>query len=272
MIDGLIKNAYKGNLYVRYYFDLAFTTNLTLVTGNTRVKKVTLDGADIKLINSDYDICYKEATLKSVGKGTHYIEFLVDYYESSYVRHVIFDEGVTESLKNCIVYDTTIEPIYLKGDFSVFKEGVILPPTKISGTHNLEEKGLKFFSGKVSYVGEIEIESKNAKLTLNGEYMTARVYVNNNYVGAVVLDKDIDISNFVKLGKNKIEITITSSLRNAYGPHHVKGLGEIYGIIPRMFTFRGCWENDSAVLYGQSYFSPDYEFVPFGLSEIILNG
>lgn len=34
----------------------------------------------------------------------------------------MFDEGVTETLKNCIAYETTIEAGVLKGDFGVYSE------------------------------------------------------------------------------------------------------------------------------------------------------
>ena len=40
--------------------------------------------------------------------------------------YALFGENVTESLKNCLAYDSDIEAIYLKGDFGVygdFKKG-----------------------------------------------------------------------------------------------------------------------------------------------------
>lgn len=270
MLDELIFENYAGELYVRYYFQTEIEGDYTVVTGNTRIKNVNFDGENIGLMQSDYDIMYRETALKSVQKGEHYIEFLIDYYQKPSVRHAVFDEGVTESLRNCLVYDTTLEPLFLKGDFSVVKEGVISATHSILDLDNLQEKGLKFFAGKVWFEGELYIQDENCSLRLLGQYMTARVYVNGKFAGAAVLGEEIDISRFTKIGKNKVEISITSSLRNTYGPHHVRGLGEIYGIIPRMFTFRGCWNGDKAVLFGQSYFAPDYEYVPFGLERIVL--
>jgi len=270
MLDELIFENYVGQLYVRYYFTAETEGDFTLMTGNNRIKYVHFDAINIELNQSNYDIMYCETALKNVEKGEHYIEFLIDYYQDPSVRHAVFDEGVTESLRNCLVYNTTIEPIFIKGDFSVVKEGVISAPMQICGVDNLQEKGLKFFAGKVCFEGELDLKSTACTLRLSGKYMSARVYVNGHYAGSAVLDEEVDISEFAKVGKNRVEITITSSLRNMYGPHHVRGVGEIYGISPRWFTFRGCWKGDEALLFGQYTYAPDYEYAPFGLEKIAL--
>ncbi len=268
MLDELIFDNYEGDLYVRYYFRAETNGDFMLLTGNTRIKHVKFDGGNIPLSQSDRDIMYQEGTIRNVSKGEHYIEFLIDYYQNSSVRHAVFDEGVTESLRNCLVYDTTIEPVFLKGNFSVFKEGVISANIPINGLNDLQKKGLKFFAGEVYVGGEIDLLSTNCKLRLEGDYMSARIYVNESLAGVAVLGEEVDISEFAQIGKNKVEITLTSSLRNMYGPHHVRGLDKKSGIIPRMFTFRGCWKGDEAVLFGQSYFAPDYEYAPFGLNKV----
>ena len=257
---------------MRYAFRLETEDSLSLVSGNTRVTRVTVDGREAVGKESDYDIMYTEYDLGRVAKGEHYVEFLIDYKESEYLRHILFDEGVTDSLLNCMVYETTIEPIYLQGEFAVYQESVISPMKEILGLEHLQDKGLKFFAGEVLLRGKIALEDTACALALQGRYMTARVSVNGVLAGTFVLDdRALDISAYTHVGENEIEISLTSSLRNMYGPHHVRGLGEKYGIIPRMFTFRGCWEGENAVLFGQSYFAPDYEYVPFGVERVTLH-
>ena len=186
------------------------------------------------------------------------------------VRHAYFDEGVTESLRNCAVYDTTIEPVIITGDFSVFKESVISAVVPVTGTKNLQKKGFKFFSGIVCFAGKVELHSTDCKIRLKGDYMSARIYANGKLAGKAVLGETVDISDCAVKGENNILIELTSSLRNTYGPHHVKKVGKYYGISPRWFTFRGCWKKNKAILFNEYAFTPKYKFVPFGLSGINL--
>ena len=269
MLDELIFENYAGELYVRYYFTAETEGEFTLLTGNTRVKGLTFDGKELQLSQSHYDIMYSEAPLGNVKTGRHCVEFLFDYYQSDGVHHAVFDESVTESIRNCLVYDTTIEPIFIKGDFSVFKEGIISKSTLVCGLNDLQEKGLKFFSGKVWFIGAIDLQQTECKLRLVGRYMSARVFVNGAFAGTAVLGEEVDISKFTVCGSNRIEISLSSSLRNTYGPFHVKNIGEYYGVSPRWFTFRGCWQGNNALLFGEYTYAEDYEFVPFGLEKII---
>jgi hypothetical protein len=271
VMEEMIRVNYVGDLYVRYPFNADTVATLTLMTGNTRVKEVRLDGRLLVGRKSDYDCMYTEYDLGQVEKGEHYVEFLFDYKESEYLRHVLFDDGDRDSLLNCLVYETTIEPVYLQGEFAVYDEGVVAPVGEVVGVDNLQDKGLKFFAGEVVLQGKVTLDDTACALSLEGRYMSARVYVNGAFAGTMVLDDSaLDISAYTKVGENEIAISLTSSLRNMYGPHHIRGLGEKYGIIPRMFTFRGAWNGAEATLFDGTYFKPDYKYVPFGVSKILL--
>ena len=50
--------------------------------------------------------------------GKNELVFELDYYQDDYVYYVLYG-GVSESLRNCLNFDTEIESVYLYGDFSV---------------------------------------------------------------------------------------------------------------------------------------------------------
>lgn len=71
---------------------------------------------------------------------------------------------------------------------------------------------------------------------------------------------EIDLSRFLLEGENTIEITLTGSLRNLLGPHHLKH-GESYSVSPGSFYRR------SSVWRGEDNpdWTDDYSFVEFGI-------
>ena len=85
----------------------------------------------IKINNTPVDAFdvweYERSTFKYdiapyVKTGVNEIIIELDYYQSEDVYYALFGENVTESLKNCLAYDTNIEPVYLMGDFGVYGE------------------------------------------------------------------------------------------------------------------------------------------------------
>ena len=76
---------------------------------------------------------------------------------------------------------------------------------------------------------------------------------------------EYNITNYLNNGRNKIKITIYSSLRNLLGPHHTKPNPEPFGVNPSLFTYRTMWEKGIPDNYSTSYNS-----VFFGINSIKL--
>ena len=87
----------------------------------------------------------------------------------------------------------------------------------------------------------------------------------NGVEKTLVLSTEMDITDMLKAGKNDIEITLTSSLRNLFGPHHRAKDPEPVGTGPDSFHMRGTWENGIAPNY-----THNYNCMPFGLDEIVV--
>jgi hypothetical protein len=118
-------------------------------------------------------------------------------------------------------------------------------------------KGSFILKGKYFYDGEGDRE-----LSLGGRFLVANVRVNGKQKDFVLNTKG-DITPLLKKGENEIEITVKSSLRNLFGPHHWDYDEEPVGVSSGTFTMRGMWVDGDAKPY-----TPNYKLEPFGVDKI----
>ena len=88
--------------------------------------------------------------------------------------------------------------------------------------------------------------------------------MNEKAVGTVIWNPtEIDVSKFLKIGKNKISLTIVNNLRNMMGPHHVDE-GESLAVTPAtFFKEKILWDWELV----PSGWNDDYCFVETGVIE-----
>jgi hypothetical protein len=129
-----------------------------------------------------------------------------------------------------------IMPIYLLGDFLVkpSEKGFALYPGDIGSTGSWKEAGLPFYPGKVAYSRSFEIKKEAGvfyKVKLREWKGTvAEVQVNGRFAGIIAWQPhELDVTEFLKEGKNEISVTVTGSLRNTFGPFHDKSDDWIIG-------------------------------------------
>jgi len=164
-----------------------------------------------------------------------------------------------------------LESIYITGDFALTVEkiqkkagGYFHKGFSLSNTESIKEKdlniqGYPFYSGSLISEREIKIEKKGReKYFLEFEKfscVSASVKINGKFAGLVYLPPyNLEITGFLKKGKNKISIKFVSSLRNLLGPHHMKEHNS-EAVGPGSFNLM---ETDS------------YSTLPFGCGEIKL--
>lgn len=168
-------------------------------------------------------------------------------------------------LKGKVDFDTEIESCYIIGNFAVenindlsFKIKEL--PEKVKG-EDLVYEGFPFFAGTFKLIQEVEIPEVTDKVELEiDEFNTivANVIVNGKEVGQIFKKPyKIDITKYVKKGKNVIEIELVSSLRNLLGPHHHKK-GELFSVGPESFKDEANWTDK-------------YNFVKFGIRGAKIN-
>ena len=110
-------------------------------------------------------------------------------------------------------------------------------PSPIVYAGDLAEQGFPFFSGQITLRNTFRLTQEECvgrclRFAKRGATVLA-VRVNGKPAGKLFWQPyEIDLSRFLLEGENTIEITLTGSLRNLLGPHHLKH-GESYSVLSR---------------------------------------
>lgn len=264
----LLDERYKGKLKLKYEFETdTIPADLKLVAEDMNTLKIELNGAEIQKENAleDEPHTFVYNAAKLVKKGKNEIVITLVYYQSDSVYYALFGEGVTESLRNCMVYNTALESVYLIGDFGVYPvnlrggmtdntavaDGFVLgaPKTEI---RDFLTDGLATFAGSVTLESEIDMGDGNRLLEIGGRWQTATVEMNGK-TQDLLFDTAADVSGMAHSGVNTVRVTLTTSLRNLLGPHHFAPDDEPVAIGPGEFDFAGQWQNGECALFRPTY-------------------
>ena len=268
LFDKLLRERYQGTLYLKYDVNIkTVPSKCNALIEDTRTKNVFVNGIKVEKCGTvlEKDL-WKFDIVKCLKKGINEIVVEIDFFESEDVYYALFGENVTESLKNCLAYDTTIEAIYLEGDFGVFGDlkevdgcyvgNEFYLDSQKGKTSTLIEDGFPFFRGDIKLTQYIDVKDANSKLLIDKRFQMIDVFINDNFVERLMFNNECDISRFAKQGKNKIDLVITISNRNLLGPHHSHSLEEL-GVGPYSFELFGTWDEN-----GESKAAPKrYSFV-----------
>lgn len=277
IFNELLKKRFNGELWLKFSFfvkdvpsRIAFLSeDMNGVYCKVNGYETSFDGV------SDFEKKIRKADIsKFIRRGANEVVLKINFFESEKVYYALFGENVTESLKNCLAYDTSIEACYLQGDFGVysetgFKDGneknVYLANDFYIGKRkttvdDFVKDGYPFFAGNVTISSKFNSDGKPSYLSLGGRYGVARAIVNGkpaekSYFGTVA-----DISDCVKRGENVAEITLFSGNRNLLGPHHYPIEEEPKNVSPNNFA-------PMKTKNGDAEMRESYAFVKFGLFE-----
>ncbi len=263
----LEKEGEGGRFTIRYAFQSKLKTmphgrhndkkEIYLVLEQPEMYKIRVNGKEIDYRDIGWwtDISFKKIDMK---------EFL-RYGENTIEISGIFKNPVKQNTLIFKKAGTEIESCYIIGDFAVrhnVETGYYLDEenTEIE-TGDLVNQGYPFFAGSIILSQDVEIrKADNCKTILelcNLGAVVCRVIINNKEKGLIAWRPyTLDISEFVRVGKNKMEVELTNSNRNLLGPHH-NPEGELYAIGP------GSFSGDSSANW-----TDEYSFVQFGLSSI----
>ena len=265
IFEELLRKDYIGELYVKFRFTIKeMPSTLVLLMEDALYKYVAINNHRITLSESGFDIKFKECDiLPFIKEGENEIIYSINYYQHEGVSFALFDPEATESLRNCLYYDTEIERIYLKGRFCVNEDlSLSKEPQTVPVCHNLQENGFPFFCGDVTYSFVYEYKEGEVLLQLEGRFVAAYATINGKKVN-FVLENKRDITKYLNCGKNKITVTVKSSPRNLLGPHHFKHEKDSFWVSPYHFTLRGSWRDGTSNDY-----TSGYNVVDFGLKGI----
>ena len=246
----LLEKRYEGKLWLKYEFHISvIPEKLTLVAEDAGVLLGCVNGRAIQFEGN----CDAEPTLRFaditafVSEGNNFYETVLDWRQNEKTYYALFGENVTESLRNCVEYESEIAAAYLMGPFGVYsmdgfethdEETVCAHQFTIgeSPTYLSEPvlEGLPFFRGKLIMEEMINFSDKAISLKLAGRYVAANVWVNGKTAGKLLFDKSLDISQYVVKGENQIKVEFIIGNRNFLGPFHYEGKED--GVSPGVFA------------------------------------
>ena len=284
--DRLLRERANRTVYLKYAFDVkAKPGSLRIEAEKMNAACVWLNGEALSLTGKGtQDPAFVTADITDrVRFGRNEAVFMIDYYQPEHIYKVFngvyYDhDGTTESLVNCLSYETDIEDIYLRGNFCVegcdFTRGekntlltdgpfrVTLPRRYVT-LSSLAEDGFPFFAGTMAVKLPFIAEGGETRLRLNGRFSTARVRVNGGKTHFLMFSTNCDIAGEVRKGENLMEIELVTSCRNLYGPFHNPDDPESYSISPQSFALYGTWKDGKSKKYTERY-----AFTPFGIDTI----
>lgn len=269
LFEKLIRDKYMGNLFLQYEFEVAEQpARICLRAEKSRDIAAWLNGCELtkKIPVKEADInCYDITSLVQNGLNTYTVQ--IDWYEDEMVHYALFGENVSESLRNCIVYDTELQPIELVGKFGVYSKRPYQQDDDARFVHGEDfyigtlpkvieaepvTEGFPFLAGDLTLKQNVTFDTTDILLQIAGEYQMAFVKVNGKVAGKLLFDTELDISDLVKIGENEIEVRFLLSNRNLMGPHHLTGTKD-RGIDPNCFQMFGRWNGKESELYHGYY-------------------
>lgn len=269
IFDQLLQKQYIGDLYLRFNFIVKDIPKTAKVLSEYENASITLNGKEVTFRGEYY--YEKQMQLGDIAslikEGKNILEVKLNFYQDEKVYYALFGEGVTESLRNCLVYNTYLESIRILGDFGVYSDDeyifarekdVIFAQNFYIGKKKdviseMTMDGYPFFAGKIKFKSMIRTKETDVKVKFLGKIHYANVYVNGNKAGEIMFNDSIDISKYAVVGDNQIEIEIFTGLRNFYGPHHHAVYDEIDAVGSGTFINSGTWKNDSSIYERKSY-------------------
>ena len=267
VLDILLQERYKGDIYLKYEFNIKdIPSKCNGLIEDTRTREVFINGIKV---NKEGNVLEKDLHkynfANNLKVGTNEIVVKIDFYEGENVYYALFGENVTESIKNCLAYDTTIEAMYLQGDFGVYgdiRQSEKLPNVMIGENFYLGKQkkvisslindGFPFFRGKISLSQAVNVDDTNKELVINDRFQTLDISINENHLGKMMFEYKLDVSKCLKLGDNDIKIDLVVSNRNLLGPHHTPNEEDL-GVGPFSFERPGQWKDGKCPNLRESY-------------------
>lgn len=275
----LLQKRVDGEVWIRYPFQVkVMPQRLFLLAEDMNTLECRVNGHAVHFDGaSDFEKqIYRADIAPFVSAGENCVEFRIHFYQAAHVYDVLFGK-VTESMRNCLVYNTAVEACYLQGDFGVYANGgfrkgqqehVYLADAFYLGQRRTEvtdpvRDGYPFFAGAMVLEKTFTVEqTEKVLLDLPGNYARCTLQINGQPVEMSYFGHSADVSKHLKVGENVAEITLYSGNRNLLGPHHHAQEEDPMYVSPRSFELPGSWKDGRSEKERCSY-----SFVRFGLYE-----
>jgi hypothetical protein len=290
LMNILLKRQQNCHIQLKFHFHIDMEVKacgeLLLAVEKAEEFRIHVNGSPLQYHNIGWwkDSSFKKVDIRPfVHKGVNEIILEREFYQSPKVYEVLFGENVLETEKNKLTFDVELESIYLVGDFgvqsrgdytcgdrkAVFTEGPFVitdKPVKVQ-SGDLTRQGFCFFAGKLQLGQDVRISKTEGERVLVRlecpDAVVSKILVNGQPAKLLLwAPYDVDITDFIHEGVNRISVQLFAGNRNLLGPHHHKQ-GELYGVCPSSFSDQPGWGPED----GPDQWRDRYCFVRFGLQE-----
>ena len=237
----LLKERTDQTVYQLFRFEIEEETELSgieLVIERPELQTIYVNGKEVsEAVGTWKDISFMRLPVgECLQYGENKILIKRRFYQSENVYHVLFDDGVLDTEKNKLTYDTELESIYIIGDFGVYfddefteKDGVlhtdfgsvIAPLRRTVNGSDLTCQGFLSFAESVTLSQTVDL-SEGTVFHLNAlKAPVAKVYLNGREVKTLMFAPfEVDLAPYAAEDDNILSVELFASNRNLFGPHH----------------------------------------------------
>lgn len=281
VMDKLLSERTNRKVFLKY----SFFSSKEIENVQIEFEDMNILSAHFNSVSAQYsrsgkiDRSFYTIDVKKLKVGENVLTLMIDFYEKENVYYVLYDaaEG-TESLKNCLSFDTSIESAYVRGNFGVYSDSLHLEqnslvsegdfyidnPSEAADYDCFNLSGYAFFAGTLEFSLDFEMEKTPVELVLKGRFAVAEIFLNDKFVDKLILKNSVPIADFLKSGKNTLKVRLTTGNRNLLGPHHNLEC-EPLAVSPFSFDMAGTWSS-----FKSPHYLDRYAFTKMGIDEIII--
>jgi len=194
--------------------------------------------------------------------GEHISNAAVGWYLDRAFHKVVLPRltlGENELILSCAYTNhMEMEDCFILGDFAVSPDRVIVAEPKVLHFGDWTKQGYLHYAGSMIYHGEVEYHEGESRRLWLGEFraVDVAVIINGALVGhipwAAANAQGVDITRYLTLGNNSVDIEVVSSPRNMLGPLHLA-------------TGREPWTEWRSFRRTDETYAPGYVVYPWGL-------
>lgn len=213
--------------------------------------------------------------------GENIISLTANFSPSEKLLNAYTTATKSENELRKLYFDTEIEALYLVGDFSVKTDGEFRPldknacryigdfslarPKDTLNISKITTQGFPFFCGKLRLSKKFNLSDTQYCLKFIPYGINAvTITVNGKKFSPVIWEPyEVNLSEYLLKGDNEIEIEISTTMRNLFGPHHIP-LGELYTVHPGdYYRHESVWNHMNPIPWDENYC-----FTKFGIESI----
>ena len=253
----LISDGMDRDIWLSFSFnvDTVPEGQLYLIIEDPQRHEILLNGQPVSNISQGWvvDKCLEKLPI-TVKQGRNTILLKRRFKNPANVYRVKNDPTIHEAESNRVTVETEIESIYIMGQFAVTNRAetkltdrrtvctsgdfsITTLPAKVD-IGRIEREGFPYFAGSITLEKEFildEVPQAARIVTGRPDTIISEHSINNTDVGMLFwAPYELDVTDKLKKGLNKLSVTLTNSCRNMFGPHHNLEC-EPYGVGPHSY-------------------------------------